>query len=105
VSNLTVIEAILRDRRSFFREIREGIGLRDKMRAMLVSSIVFLAIYGAVLGSTHSLWQAFSSGVKFPLLFVATLVVCAYPLLLQPHLRLKPPRRTRGHPGGDCHRS
>ena len=77
MSNLTVIEAILRDRRSFFREIREGIGLRDKMRAMLVSSIVFLAIYGAVLGSTHSLWQALSSGVKLPLLFLATLVVCA----------------------------
>jgi hypothetical protein len=29
------------------------------------------------LGSTHSLWQALSSAVKLPLLFLATLIVCA----------------------------
>jgi hypothetical protein len=77
MASLAIVEAILRDRHTFFREIREGVGLREKMRAMLVSSVVFLAIYGAVLGSTHSLWQALSSAVKFPLLFIATLVVCA----------------------------
>lgn len=77
MSNLTIIEAILRDRLLFFSEIRQGKGLNEKMRAMFISSIVFLALYGAVMGSTHSLWQALSSGFKLPLLFLATLIVCA----------------------------
>jgi hypothetical protein len=77
VNNLAIIETILRGRRQFFVEIREGVELGRKMRAMLVSSIAFFALYGAVMGSTHSLWQALSSAVKLPLLFLATLVVCS----------------------------
>lgn len=77
MSSLTIIESILRDRQAFFQEIRQGKELESKMRAMLISSIVFLALYGAVLGSTHSLWQAFSSAFKLPVLFLATLIVCA----------------------------
>lgn len=77
MSSLTIIESILRDRQAFFRDISEGRELREKMRAMLISSIAFLALYGAVMGSTHSLWQALSSAGKLPLLFLATLVVCA----------------------------
>ena len=77
MSSLTIIESILSDRQLFFGEIRQGKGLNEKMRAMLISSIAFLALYGAVMGSTHSLWQALSSGVKLPLLFLATLIVCA----------------------------
>ena len=75
--NLTIIESILRDRQTFFSEIRQGQGLKEKMQAMLISSIAFLALYGAVMGSTHSLWQVLSSGVKLPLLFLASLIVCA----------------------------
>lgn len=77
MSSLTIIELILRDRKAFFWEIRKGEYLPEKMRAMLVSSVAFLAIYGAVMGSTHSLWQVLSSAVKLPVLFLATLVVCA----------------------------
>jgi hypothetical protein len=77
MNDLAVIETILRNRYHFFIEIRDGVKLQAKMRAMLLSSIVFLALYGAVLGSTHSLWQALSSAVKLPILFVATLVVCS----------------------------
>ncbi len=77
MSSLTIIESILRDRLAFFSQIRAGTGLQDKMRAMLISSIAFLALYGAVMGSTHSLWQAMSSAFKLPLLFLATLIVCA----------------------------
>mgnify|MGYP000614638099 CR=1 FL=1 len=77
MKNLAIIETILRDRRKFFVEIREGNGLAEKMRAMLISSIVFFALYGAVMGSSHSFWQALSSAVKLPLLFLATLIVCA----------------------------
>ncbi len=77
MSSLTIIESILRDRQAFFSEIRQGHALQDKMRAMLISSIAFLALYGAVMGSTHSLWQSMSSAFKLPLLFLATLIVCA----------------------------
>jgi hypothetical protein len=77
VNNLAIIETILRNRHQFFAEIREGAGLGGKMRAMLISSVAFFALYGAVMGSTHSLWQALSSAVKLPLLFLATLVVCS----------------------------
>ena len=47
------------------------------MRAMLISSIVFLALYGAVMGSTHSAWQMLSSALKLPILFLATLIICS----------------------------
>ncbi|MEM7112701.1 MAG: actin-binding WH2 domain-containing protein [Chloroflexota bacterium] len=77
MQDLAIIERILRNRTYFFEEIRDGIGLQSKMRSMLISSILFLALYGAVMGSTHSLWQALSSGVKLPLLFLTTLFVCA----------------------------
>ena len=77
MKDLAVIETILRNRYQFFAEIRDGIGLKEKMRAMLVSSILFFALYGAVLGSTHSLWQALSSAAKLPILFLATLIICS----------------------------
>jgi hypothetical protein len=75
--DFAVIETILRNRHSFFGEIRDGVDLQRKMRAMLISSVAFLALYGAVMGSTHSLWQALSSAVKLPILFLATLIVCS----------------------------
>jgi len=77
MKDLAVIETILRNRLFFFHEIRDGIGLREKMRAMFVSSLIFFALYGAVMGSTHSLWQALSSAAKLPVLFLATLLICA----------------------------
>jgi hypothetical protein len=77
MKDLAVIEAILRNRHHFFIEIRDGVELNQKLRAMLISSLLFLAIYGAVLGSTHSLWQTLSSAAKLPILFLATLMVCS----------------------------
>jgi hypothetical protein len=75
--DLAIIETILRNRYHFFSEIRDGIGLNEKMRAMVISSLIFFAIYGAVMGSTASAWQAMSSAVKLPMLFVATLIICS----------------------------
>lgn len=74
--NFGIVEKILRNRYEYFEEIREGIALREKMNAMLISSISFFALYGAVMGSSHSLWQTMSSAMKLPMLFVATLFVC-----------------------------
>ena len=77
MKNLAIIETILRDRHEFFREIRAGTNLAEKMKAMLISSVIFFALYGAVMGSSHSLWQALSSAAKLPLLFLSTLVISA----------------------------
>jgi hypothetical protein len=77
MKDLAVVETILRNRYHFFEEVGEGVDLQGKMRAMLISSIAFLALYGAVMGSTHSLWQALSSAIKLPILFLATLIVCS----------------------------
>jgi hypothetical protein len=76
VQDYSIVEKILRNRQDFFTEIREGIELQGKIRAMLISSITFFALYGAVMGSSHSLWQTISSAVKLPVLFLATLFVC-----------------------------
>lgn len=71
-----VIERILRDRRGFFDEIGNGDGVSRKIQSMLVSSVIFFAIYGAVMGFSNSLLQAISSAVKLPILFLITLVIC-----------------------------
>jgi hypothetical protein len=76
VDDFGIIEKILRNRYDFFAEVREGIELESKLRAMLVSSTAFCILYGAVMGSSHSLWQTLSSGFKLPILFLATLFVC-----------------------------
>ncbi len=76
VQDFGIVEKILRNRINFFNEIREGIDIPGKLRAMVISSITFFALYGAVMGSTHSLWQTLSSGVKLPILFLVTLFVC-----------------------------
>lgn len=75
-NDFSIVERILRNRTEFFQEIREGTELREKMRAMIISCITFFALYGAVMGSSHSLWQTMSSAVKLPILFLATLFVC-----------------------------
>ena len=49
---------------------------------MLVSSVVSLAVYGAVLGAFQRSAQALSSAVKLPLLFLATLAICLPTLYL-----------------------
>ncbi len=77
MNDLAIIETILRNRTIFFQEIRDGIRLNEKMRAMFVSSLIFFALYGAVMGSSHSLWQALSSSLKLPMMFLATLFICA----------------------------
>lgn len=77
MNDLAIIETILRNRNHFFYEIRDGVRLPEKLRAMLISSLIFFALYGGVMGSSHSLWQALSSAVKLPVMFLATLFICA----------------------------
>jgi hypothetical protein len=81
-AGLLIIERILRDRDGIWRQVAEERGLKDLTVQMLASSAVSLALYGAVLGSSHSFAQAISSAVKLPLLFLATLAICLPTLYL-----------------------
>jgi hypothetical protein len=80
--SLLVIERILRDRDGIWKQIIAERELRGLTMQMLTSSVVSLAIYGAVLGASNSLAQAASSFVKLPLLFLATLAICLPTLYL-----------------------
>ena len=72
----TVIEHILRNRWDFFDEIQTSNEIATKIRDMLISSISFFALYGAVMGSSNSALQALTSAIKLPILFLITLVIC-----------------------------
>src|SRR5258706_13251991 len=81
-SGLLIIERILRDRESIWRQIGEERDLGKLTRQMLYSSVVALACYGAVLGASHSVAQSALSAVKLPLLFLMTLAICLPTLYL-----------------------
>jgi len=70
------IEWILRDRAGFFSELRERRDLGTKLRSMVVSSAIFFALYGLVMGIPNSWQQALMSAIKLPSLFLITLLVC-----------------------------
>jgi hypothetical protein len=82
MNTFDLIDDLLRDRDQFFDEIRQGIAIPEKLRGMLASSFVFMALYGAILGSTHSVEQSLSAAIKLPLLFLVTLLICAPVLYL-----------------------
>jgi len=72
-----VVDRILRNRNAFFTEIREGQDINARIRDMLISSAVFFALYGAVMGSTSPHWQqVLASAAKLPILFLITLIIC-----------------------------
>jgi hypothetical protein len=81
-SGLLVIERILRDRQGIWQQVVEDRGLGRLTGQMLVSSVIALAVYGAVLGSFHSVLMALTSAVKLPLLFLVTLAICLPTLYL-----------------------
>jgi len=72
----TMSEWIMRDRLSFFEEVRTHRDLGAKLRSMILSSLFYLALFGVVLGMSHSWMQALMSAIKLPMLFLVTLLIC-----------------------------
>src|SRR4028118_855367 len=72
----SVLIGLLRDRASFLEEIRSGVKLETKSTALLLCSSIFFAVYGGIIGSSHSWMQALSSAVKLPALYLITLIIC-----------------------------
>lgn len=71
-----VLIGLLRDRSGFMEEIRSNVRIQNKIIALLVSSSIFFAIYGAIIGSFQSWIQALSSAIKLPSLYLLTLIIC-----------------------------
>jgi hypothetical protein len=73
--SFAVIGPVFQQPKQFFREIREGIRLSEKIGSLLISSAVFLTVYGAILGSGHPL-LSLNAALTVPFLFLSSLIIC-----------------------------
>ncbi|BAY92518.1 MULTISPECIES: hypothetical protein [unclassified Tolypothrix] len=71
-----ILISLLRDRQGFLEEISQGIRLQSKISALFVSSSICFAIYGAIIGASHSWGQALSGAIKLPAFYLLTLIIC-----------------------------
>jgi hypothetical protein len=74
--------SVLQDREVFLNKIAEGVELRRKLVELNAIAGVSFGVYGAIIGSQHSVKQALSSAVKLPLLFLLTVVICVPTLFI-----------------------
>jgi hypothetical protein len=75
-TSFNVLMQLLRDRSKFLSEIENHKYIDKKIISLLVSSSLFLALYGAIIGSTHGGLQIISSAFKLPALYLLTLLIC-----------------------------
>jgi hypothetical protein len=73
--SFAVLGVVLQQPAHFFDEIRDGIDLAGKIWALFTLSTVFLATYGAVIGSGH-LYLSLGAAIAAPLLFLGSLATC-----------------------------
>lgn len=71
-----VLMQLLRDRNTFLTEIENNKYIDKKIVSLLICSSLFLALYGAIIGSTHGGLQIISSAFKLPALYLLTLLIC-----------------------------
>ncbi|AFY31147.1 hypothetical protein [Calothrix sp. PCC 7507] len=76
IKHFGVLISLLRDRQGFLEEIRQEVRLQSKISALFVSSSIFFAIYGAIIGASHSWAQALSGAIKLPAFYLLTLIIC-----------------------------
>ncbi len=76
IQQFSVLVNLLRDRQSFLEEIRQGVRLQNKISSLFVTSSIFFALYGAIIGAAHSWAQALSGAIKLPAFYLLTLIIC-----------------------------
>ena len=76
MASFEILMKLLRDRTAFLTEIEGRKNLDRKIVVLLFYSSVFIALYGAIIGSTSSLLQMLSSAFKLPALYLLTLLIC-----------------------------
>lgn len=72
----TTLTALLSDRKQFVEDIRQGLGLRATIAALLLASLLLFAVYGAIVGAAHSAPQSLATAVKLPALYLLTSLIC-----------------------------
>ena len=70
------LSALLSNRELFFEEVVDGIGLGGKLRYSTLTVFALAGFFGLVAGAYSGPAQALSAGIKLPLLFFATFVIC-----------------------------
>lgn len=67
-------ESIFQDQSKFIQDVLERPRLEPQQRKLALIGVASASLYGATMGAFHSLPQAFSSAIKVPVLFYATLL-------------------------------
>jgi len=70
------VMSFLQNREAFLADIDQGENLNSKIFGLLVSSAIFLGIYGLIIGGYGGWLQAIVSAIKLPALYLLTLVIC-----------------------------
>ncbi len=76
MNHFGLLMQFLRDRHQFIDDIRQGVKLNKKIVSLLISSCLFFALYGAIMGSTGNYLQILSSAIKLPALYLLTMIIC-----------------------------
>jgi flagellar biosynthesis protein FliQ len=79
---MKILMSLLQNRTKFLEEIQESVELREKSIALLLLAASCFFLYGFIIGSSHSFFQALSAAVKLPLLYVVTLFICFLTLFI-----------------------
>ena len=74
------IDGILRNREWYFEEIFSGPGIWRHISKLLVILILLTALHGVIMGASASWMQMVSSGLKLPLLYLLSTLIC-FPVL------------------------
>jgi hypothetical protein len=70
------LAALLSNRDLFFEEVVDGVGLGTKLRYSGFTVFALAGFFGLVAGAYSGPAQAISAGIKLPLLFFVTFVIC-----------------------------
>lgn len=76
MNHFAIVMEFLRDRTQFLENLRNGKDIEKYILAFAVCSSLFFGIYGCILGSFSGVWQALSSAIKIPALYLLTLLIC-----------------------------
>ena len=76
MDNFAIVMTFLRNNSLFLDEVYQRIKIDRKIVAFLISSSLFFALYGAILGSFGSWLQILVSAIKLPALYLLTTFIC-----------------------------
>ncbi len=71
----SLLAQLLRDRERFFSEVADNVGIRAKLKFLLVTMVTLSAFYGATVGFYQGGWQIVSAALKIPFVLIVTLFV------------------------------